>query len=81
MSEVTFNEDDVSKSLRAMQADKPVGGMTGFLIKKGIVKDVAQANLVLLGIAIVVFCISGFVVYSSSHSSNAPVEDMPQATP
>ena len=60
MSEVEFdNSESQSKMLYSKwQASNEQPMMVRWLINKGIVKNAAQANMILLGIAIVAFALS-----------------------
>jgi hypothetical protein len=79
MKNVQFDED-VSSSRYIKKQEQT--GITGFLIKKGIVKDLQQANILLIGI-IVVMAIIFFISISGGNSSEDtydPVLDDPSLT-
>jgi SNF family Na+-dependent transporter len=79
MSEMQFNEEQTSTRYIKTVESK---GITAFLIKKGIAKDIKQANVILIGV-IIVMSIIFFISISGGNSSGDtydPVLDDPSLT-
>ena len=49
-------------------------GLTQKLVDKGIAKDYAQAEKMLIGVAIVAFLLTGFVMMSRGSSNDIPAD-------
>lgn len=49
-------------------------GLTQKLVDKGIAKDYAQAEKMLIGVAIVTFLLTGFVLMSRGSSNDIPAD-------
>ncbi len=63
MSNVEFETDfDPSKQL-IQNRQNQLGGLTGLLMKWGIIKDESQAGAVMLGIVVINLAIMAFVIY------------------
>lgn len=64
MANIEFDADQqFRKQIYANQLQRSSGGMAGWLVKKGIIKDESQAGTVLVGIAILNFAIMAFLIY------------------
>ena len=68
MSDVQFEEEE-SYTPRFREYGGTNKGITGFLLKKGIVTSEKQANTLLLITAIIIFCISIFIFFYGSHEA------------
>lgn len=84
MSQVTFNEEDgQGKSQRKKQEPKtPNSKLADYLIARGFAKDAKQANMVLLGIAVVALIFAGVIAFQGkkspvyNHVQNIPPEQI-----
>jgi len=56
-------KNDFNKSFRVQQESSSGSSMTDFLIKKGWVKDINQANIFLIGTIVVSVLLTIFVIY------------------
>jgi hypothetical protein len=66
MANVVFDEDDASDVAKKTKAAAAApGGTAGFLIRKGIAKDVSSANLILLAVTVAIFFLAGFIYYET----------------
>lgn len=64
MSNIEFDTDQqFRRQAYATQQQRNSGGMAGWLVKKGIIKDESQAGGILMGIVLVNFILMGFVIY------------------
>jgi len=65
MSEIQFDTDQIQYKPRTVvgQQHSSVGGITGWLLQKGIIKDESQAGGVLMAIVIINFILTALVIY------------------
>ena len=59
MTKVIFDESNTG----SQSASNNVGGIMGFLIKKGIAKDTKSANLIMIVASVVFLVVAGYVSY------------------
>jgi cell division protein FtsL len=71
MSGIQFDEGNMPARRVGMEEKK---GLTQKLVDKGIAKDYAQAEKMLIGVAIVAFLLTGFVIMSRGSSNNVPAD-------
>ena len=73
MSNVEFSEEEAYKaSLSKMEANHPVGGLQTLPIRLGLAKDETGANIILIGISILVAILALSVFYINSRNSAIP---------
>lgn len=79
MADVQFSEENTLAAMPRPVA-KPKGpSLTGMLMKWGVVKTEAQANGVLLGIAIAAVLLAGIIVFLTfGGADTAVIEDIPR---
>ncbi len=71
MSGIQFDEGNMPARRVGVEEKK---GFTQKLVDKGIAKDYAQAEKMLIGVAIIAFLLTGFVVVSRGSSNDIPVD-------
>jgi len=76
MSGVQFEEDYNRPNFGNQNSSEK--GLTGWLIKKGIVKDEKSAQMVLISVMIICFGITGFLIFgdgSNANTNNVNIEE------
>jgi hypothetical protein len=58
-----FNEQNSFQPIYDTRKKASSSGIIGFLIRKGWVKDIAQANIVLIGVSAIAFALTAFFLY------------------
>lgn len=64
MDNVTFDEDKDLDVRKNVEVPKP-SGLIGALIAHGLAADAKTANLLAGGVAVLLFLLAGFIVYTS----------------
>lgn len=64
MDNVTFDEDKDLDVKKHVEVATP-SGLTGFLITRGWVSDAKTANVIIGGVAVLLFLITGAILYAS----------------
>ena len=71
MSGFQFDEGNMPTRRVGMEEKK---GLTQKLVDKGIAKDYAQAEKMLIGVAIVALLLTGFIIMSRGSSNDTPAD-------
>ena len=73
MSNVEFSEEEAYKaSLSKMEANHPVRGLQTLPIRLGLAKDETGANIILIGISLIVALLALSVFYINNRNSAVP---------
>jgi hypothetical protein len=75
MNEVTFQEEQGLPTSQAVSATAPRKGLLGLVLKTGIVKTEAEANIVLIGIAVFSIIATVFVLLSGTSGTPQPTPE------
>ena len=64
MSDISFEDNSFKFKSRTILSESTVPGLTRFLLKKGIVKNEKQANIFMICMSIIFFCLAVYVFAS-----------------
>lgn len=67
---VSFDDDRERNAKVSFTSRTVAGGMVGWLIRRRIVNDESQANVILIGVATVIFIISGVIFWINIFGGN-----------
>lgn len=76
MTDVSFEEEQGLPTAQAVSSSQPSKGLIGLVIKSGIAKTEAQANMVLIGIAVFALIATAFVLLSGSSTPQPTPEEL-----
>jgi hypothetical protein len=69
-SGIQFDEGGVPRRPKVSSSREK--GMGKWLVDKGVAKDYEQSQMILLGVAVVAFMLTGFVIWRSNTSQSVP---------
>lgn len=72
---VEFNEPEFGTTNRAPQRREK--GIVGLIMKMGLAKNASQANIIMIGLIVVLALVSWFAISSTSAPDAAPAEELP----
>ncbi len=76
MTDVSFEEEQRLPTTQVAPTNQPSKGLIGLVIKSGIAKTEAQANMVLIGVAVFALIATAFVLLSGSSTSQPTPEEL-----